>query len=123
MAALEAERQYKLCKEWLVKFEQVEDYNDLQAVQSLIDSATKNLGFVLEEFTSLKDDHYESLKQIKDGLDALFKEQPQSESGHEEEGPLIATHEKLKDLIQLKQDMLDDDDDGDVNMEMDTKPI
>ena len=84
-AALEAERQYKLCKEWLVKFEQVEDYNDLQAVQSLIDSATKNLGFVLEEFTSLKDDHYESLKQIKDGLEALFKEQPLSDSGHEEE--------------------------------------
>ena len=52
-------------------------------MQTLIDAATKNLNFVLEEFTSLKDDHYVSLKQIKEGLDTLFKEQEEEKSSPE----------------------------------------
>lgn len=119
---MEAEKQYQLCKEWLLKFEQVEDYNDLQAVQSLIDSATNDLGFVLEEFTSLKDDHYESLKQIKEGLDVLFKEHVGAKDGDGVgDDCRVATQENLKDLIALKQDMLDDDE-IDVSMSADTKP-
>lgn len=50
----------------------MEDFNDLEAVQKLIEEANSSLGFALEEFTQLKEDHFESLKEIKDGLDVIF---------------------------------------------------
>ena len=61
-----------MCKEWLAKYEKVEDVNDLQAVQGLIEEATDSLGFVLEEFTQLKEDHYESLVKVKKGFEVIF---------------------------------------------------
>ena len=40
----------------------MEDFNDLDAVKSIIEEADRSsLGFVLEELTQLKDEHYEGL--------------------------------------------------------------
>ena len=47
---------------------------------------------MLEEFTSLKDEHYVSLKRVKDGLETIFNE-------NFEVDDQMATHENLKDLI------------------------
>ena len=83
-ASIKAEAQYKLCKEWLDKYESLEDYNDLQAIQTLIDQASTSLDFVLEEFTLLKDEHYTSLKFVKDGFESLFREEEAEEEEKEE---------------------------------------
>jgi len=57
--AQEVEDQLVLCRVWLSKFEEIQDFNDLQVVGDLLDLAsTGKLGFVMQEFTLLKEDHY-----------------------------------------------------------------
>lgn len=111
--ALIVEEQYQRCKEWLEKFDSMEDYNDLEAVQTIIDEANNSLGFILEEFTQLKDDHYESLKQIKEGFDVVFATSDRSNdlTNSGETNKRMATQDSLSNLIQLKQEMADNEDD------------
>ena len=56
-----------------MRYEAIEDFTNLTVVTELLNQAQEgSLGFVLEEFTLLKEDHYESLIQIKNGTEALF---------------------------------------------------
>lgn len=108
-AAQEAEQQHHHCRQWLNRFEAIDDINDLNAVSDLINEATAgNLGFVLEEFTVLKEEHYESLVQINNCTEVLFKVPVQEIGSHSDESQSAqVTFEGLKHLIMLKHDISD----------------